>query len=589
MERESYDVFLSYASEDEEIAAEVTRHLTSIGYRVFLDRLEVLAGENIVERVFGVIANSRYFAILLTANATNSRWVKQELSAAKIREIEGATVLLPLLYEDCPIPDALIHLNYIDFRRSLQNGMSGLEDALRAHEERRVDGPSRFPADTGTQPQLGDSKVTLLTAINGDQHLYIVMDLGGTKAYVSLMNDEAERLFDKKFSTEGHRDPEQLFTFIKACIRQTIDNIHESCGIRIERVRKRITACGIAFPGPTDSDRGVILNAPNLGVSNFPLAERIESAIEMPTFIDNDVNLGVLGEAWKGAAKGCKNVVGIIIGTGIGGGVLIDGKIYRGSTKAAGEVGHMILDVDSEHVCPCGQRGCFEALASRKSMARDIHVIKLGNGDTAVTWEERNLGSNDIVHYYEHGDPDIVAVVSNAARICGKAVFSVINGFNPEIVILSGGFIKQFEAKQLGDAFLAPIREEVEKCMNALYVSTEERVPIRIGELDNPMLVGACKMVIDKCTGRATYDMQYLMEAVASGLGDEDLRLLHALYRQKVPPLISGDPGSDFYRDRLRALRNHGLIETVPGPSFRKSETVRISRLGQIVIEHNML
>src|SRR5262249_30606088 len=153
------------------------------------------------------------------------------------------------------------------------------------------------------------------------------------------------------------------------CIRSPIDRIHELTGMRPSDVEGRITAIGIAFPGPTDSAEGVALDASNFRVKNFRLADKVRNTFGVATFVDNDVNLGVWGEAWKGAARGHANVVGIMIGTGIGGGMLIDGKIYRGRNKTAGEIGHMIMSMDSDIQCGCGQYGCFEALASRKSMA----------------------------------------------------------------------------------------------------------------------------------------------------------------------------------------------------------------------------
>jgi glucokinase len=412
------------------------------------------------------------------------------------------------------------------------------------------------------------------------------MDLGGTKAYVSLMNDAAERLFDRKFPTAGHGDAEQLFGFIEECISQTIDGIRKACDIARERVRGRIKACGIAVPGPTDSERGVILNAPNLRVANFPLAERITPAIGVPTYLDNDVNLGVLGEVWKGAAKGHRNVVGIIIGTGIGGGVVIDGSIYKGTTKSAGEIGHTVLDLDSEHICPCGQRGCFEALASRKSIARDIHNRKVGREDYGELWDPENLGSNEIVYYYEKGDPDTVAVVDEAARICGKAVFNVLHEFNPEMVILSGGFIKQLEDRQLGEAFLSPIRAETAKCLAAVHGPGGEKVPITIGELDNAMLVGACKMAAANSNRNSGMPSQSaILAAAVDGLSDDDFRLLAMVYGAKIPPPISRIPDNNFYPAKLRALRNRGLIETESGGRLSKSSCVQISPLGRIIVE----
>lgn len=581
MEPDSVDIFLSYSRADVEIADRVREQLAK-KYTVWQDTVEMLAGQDIVQRVFSAITKCRYFAILLTPRSVASTWVNEELSTAKILEIEGRTVLLPLLYEDCDIPGPLLSKQYIDFSRSFERGMHELENALHRHEGLDRVRPEGVFA---SQARLGDKRDRLRDAINGSDKLYLLMDLGGTKAYLSLMNSEAERLYDRKWPTEGHGDPEGLFDFIAKCIFQTMEGIRKECGISRDQVERRIQAFAIACPGPTDSENGIVLNAPNLHISDFHLKQRMKGAWPtIPTFVDNDVNLGVLGETWNGVAKDYTHVVGIIIGTGIGGGVVINGRIYRGATKAAGEIGHMILDFDSPHICPCGQRGCFEALASRKSMARDISMRKSDQGDTDIRWLERNLGTNEIIDEYADGDPDTVAVVNNAARMCGKAVFSTLNSYNPDILFFSGGFMRQLADKGLADAFLEPVLEEAEKCMDAVYGSPDKRIPIKIGTLDNAMLVGACKMAIDSSANRRAHSKAEIIEVITEALKENDLQLLQSLYRRETHS-ISHEPENDFREERLRVLRNRGLIQTEPGPSFKKSSKVRISRLGRIVAE----
>ena len=215
-----------------------------------------------------------------------------------------------------------------------------------------------------------------------------------------------------------------------------------------KNVERRIKAIGIAFPGPTDFAEGVALDASIFRIKNLRLADRVHDTFDIETLVDNDVNLGVWGEAWKGAAHGYENVVGFMIGTGIGGGIIINGQIYRGRNKTAGEIGHMIVNLDSDIQCGCRQYGCFEALASRKSMARDLHARKLKQGFRGMMWAEETLLSNEIAWYYRNGDADALAVVHQAAEVCGKAVFSILNLFNPEIIVFNGGFVQQ-----LGDAF----------------------------------------------------------------------------------------------------------------------------------------
>jgi len=151
-------------------------------------------------------------------------------------------------------------------------------------------------------PQQGKSQ--LLDAVDSDRDLYVAMDLGGTKAYVSLMDGEADRLFDQRFLTRSHEDPDRLLGFIEECIKDTIDEIDKRYAIDPQQVWTRVRAIGIAFPGPTDHEKGLILDAPNFHIKDFSLADKVrESCHDIPTFVDNDVNLGVLGEAWKRATR----------------------------------------------------------------------------------------------------------------------------------------------------------------------------------------------------------------------------------------------------------------------------------------------
>jgi predicted NBD/HSP70 family sugar kinase len=305
----------------------------------------------------------------------------------------------------------------------------------------------------------------------------------------------------------------------------------------------------------------------------------ITNALDIPTFIDNDVNLCALGEAWKGAAQSYENVVAIMIGTGIGGGILINGDIYRGHNMTAGEIGHMVIDHDGDIVCGCGQRGCFEALASRSAMARDLHMRKAAAGVEDMIWAENNLLSNEIAYHYLAGDADAVAVVNQAGQICGKAIFTILNLFNPDIIVFSGGFVYQ-----LGKRFLDPVLREAEKCMNAVYSLDDKRIPIVIGALPNPVLYGACKMAVERSGGKVEHHKREIIFAIADGLTDRERRILREMYRHGGPVPLSKHPGADYNEDRLRRLRNRGLLQT-DGDSFRRSTDVRLTTLGRILVE----
>lgn len=575
-----YDVFLSYSWQEEQIATTIYKRLETAGHSVWLDKNQIRVGDNIAEKVFDAIHNSDHFAIILSRHSTNSEWVKEELSTARINEIEKTgKKIIPILYEDCTIPTSLVNKKFADFRREPDEGIDELLAALR-NDDTNAEQASSITGDSNvTHATLGEDEERLKEAITGDQRLFLAMDIGGTKIYVSLIDEEANRLHDRKYTTGHHKNENELFGFIKECIRNTVDEIAEKCNTADTTIFRKLKAFGIAFPGPTDYKNGIILDAPNLKMKNYPLAEKLERTFNTPVFIDNDVNLGVLGESWKGIAHGYSNVVGIIIGTGIGGGIMIDNKIYRGRNYTAGEIGHLVVDYDSEYECGCGQKGCIEALASRKIMGHRLSEEKIKKGDGSLIWRSHNIGSNEIADFYIQGDADTIDVVDNASMLCGKLVFSILNLLNPDIIFFGGGFVRQ-----LGDAFLIHVKEEAEKCMNAVYSKGDKEIPIVLGTLSNPIITGACKMAIDNLDGHKSLNYESLVALISDELTEAEKEILESLDRQELRTPFSRDPSSDLDKEKLRNLRNRGLIRTTEGLSFKDSRHIELTKLGRVIL-----
>jgi glucokinase len=563
----SADVLLLATMNDSTVADLVLENLKGRGYRT---SLAVMSGS--AELPAGLLPDlpeARFVLPILTRASTSKTEFQTYGSSSNLAawERRGA-IVLPLLYEDCAIPPALRSAGYIDLRFSIDRGMTDLRRVLET------------PESVGALPKLGTQSDRLRAALSDTSRLFLAMDVGGTKAYVSLMNSDAERIFDKKFETKSQDDQAGLSEFLISCIVETLNSIEQVSDQPSKVIRERISAIGIAFAGPTDYVRGVVLDAPNFRVKNLPLKDEIEKATDFPTFVDNDVNLGVLGEMWKGVGRGYKNVIGVIIGTGIGGGMVLNGQLHRGAGNTAGEIGHLVLDRDSTRQCGCGQFGCVEALASRRAIARDLSTAKRSRGIQGIHWAEANLGSNEIAYHFKNGDEDTVEIVSGAARTCGKLVFSLLNLLNPDIIFFGGGFVRQ-----IGETFLEPVRTEASKCMNSIYETPEGPVPIRMGQLDNPMLVGACLMAMRG--GRQLPDWGDVIRRHTARLDEHQHQILDALRDQPLP--ISKDPGSDFYEERLRPLRNLGLISTDTGRSFRTSRLVELTELGRGVADDTLL
>jgi len=594
------DVVIVYADKDRTVAGRIHNELIREGYSVSSEAIDNASESEDFARILDPANRSRYLIPVLSASSAELPFIIDGLSAKAVADIElGKTTVIPLLYESCPPPPGLGLKHYADFSEEFDSGFRVLADALLAYEAERK-GSTRPYVETLPGQTLNKVAESLQRVLRSDTQLYMVMDLGGTKAYISLMTGEADRLFNRKFTTESHSDQIGLGEFVSRSFDDAIGGISKETNVPVEDVQNRIEAYSVAFAGPTDSASGIIRDASNFEVKDFPLVQHLTEHFGKPVYLENDANLGVLGEAWQGVARGFRNVIGIVIGTGIGGGILIDGSLYRGAGNAAGEIGHIVMDVsdvtsdaesdndaDSDVICGCGQRGCFEALASRRAIARKLLRRKRAQDPDDIRWHENNLGSDQLADYVRSGDADAVEIVGEATRIWGKAVFSLLNILNPDIIFFGGGFVRQ-----LGDSLLEPVRDEAEKCMNSVYEINGQKIPIVVGELENPMLYGACYLAMNQgmIGGGVTSSFA---RAASSGLDDHDWQILRSLQKHGRA-LINPNPNSDFREDMLRKLRNKGLIETLVttdqgqvevGLSLRRSKYVEITQMGRILIE----
>jgi len=199
---------------------------------------------------------------------------------------------------------------------------------------------------------------------------------------------------------------------------------------------------------------------PNLGWRDFPLRDEIGSRVNLPATLDNDANCATLGEFWCGAARGGRNVVGMTIGTGIGGGLILDGKLYHGSSDAAGEIGHTTIDSTGRR-CKCGNYGCLEAYASGPAIAERAREALDVDGDSIllglVDGELSKITSLLVFEASKRGDPVALEVVRDTAHFLGVGIANLINIFNPDIFVIAGG------VTQAGDLLFDPMRAEVRR------------------------------------------------------------------------------------------------------------------------------
>ncbi len=274
---------------------------------------------------------------------------------------------------------------------------------------------------------------------------YVGVDVGGTKIYAGVFDSSMECIGTARISTKAQRGPDAVIQRIARCIKDAVDE----CDLNLKSIR----SVGIGAPGAVDSESGKVIFAPNLPQwKDIPLKKNLEKELAVPVFAENDCNLSMMGVYEVELKAKPKQAIGIFIGTGIGGGIVINGAPYAGFNRAAGEVGHMVLDVHGPK-CGCGNNGCFEALASRTAMFKRIKAAVKEGQKTILTdrlgKELEDMRSGDLRKAIRRGDKFVEKVVAEAASYAGVAVGNLLNLFNPEIVVLGGGIIEALEDEMM--------------------------------------------------------------------------------------------------------------------------------------------
>ena len=266
---------------------------------------------------------------------------------------------------------------------------------------------------------------------------YIGIDIGGTKIASALADERGNIRMRERIPTPRKAS----FHAMVQCLGHLIEEI-----LIVEKLKiKDIEGIGIGVPGIVHVDEHRILKTPNANLSGMPLGSQLEKKFRTKVYLGNDVNLGLLGEQWLGAAKKVKNVIGLSPGTGIGGAIILDGKLFLGSHGAAAEIGHMVIDMNGP-MCSCGNRGCLEALAGRWAIERDIRrAVRLGHRSIIKELSAKKLTlvkSKMLKKALDKKDPLITAVMTQASEALGKACISINHIFNPDMIVLGGGIIE---------------------------------------------------------------------------------------------------------------------------------------------------
>ncbi len=279
------------------------------------------------------------------------------------------------------------------------------------------------------------------------------IDIGGTNLVVgSVAEDGSAVLATASEPTHAEAGATDVLDRLVGLAERAI------AATRREAPGADILGVGVGAPGPLDTKRGIVLLTPNLGWVNLPLRQIIHDRLGLPAALDNDANCAVLGEWWVGAARGARHAIGITIGTGIGGGLILEGKLYHGASDVAGEIGHTTIDTEGRR-CKCGNYGCLEAYASGPNIAlRAVEEIEAGAVSrlpSLVGGDLRKITAQTVYQAAKDGDHLALEVVNDTAKFLGVGIGNLLNVFNPEVVVVCGG------VTLAGDHLFVPLQREV--------------------------------------------------------------------------------------------------------------------------------
>lgn len=311
---------------------------------------------------------------------------------------------------------------------------------------------------------------------------YVGVDIGGTTIKLAFIDTVGNIMNKWEIPTNIHDNGLHIVPDIWNSILNKLSELHEE--------KELLFGIGVGAPGFINMDTGFIYQAINIGWYKYPLREELETISGIPVKVDNDANLAAAGELWTGSAKGMNDVLFVTLGTGVGGGIIIDGKIVHGKLGMGGEIGHITADYDEKFQCNCGKKGCLETLVSATGIVR-LAMEKLEKYPESVLNDTINsnqpLTTKTIFDVYKMQDALAVDVVYEVSKYLGVTLANLANTLNSECIVIGGGVSKA------GDLLLTPVKTVFQK--HALP-RIKENTDIRMASLGNDAGVIGCAWLI---------------------------------------------------------------------------------------------
>jgi len=321
-----------------------------------------------------------------------------------------------------------------------------------------------------------------------EKRYYAGVDLGGSLTKICLSDRGGGLISRDSIKTEREKGPDYLVQGMS----RVVDELIEREGIS----RSSLAGIGVGAPGPIDIKNGTIIDTPNLAWKDIPLRNMVAETLRLKTALDNDANAAALGEWWKGAGVGSSSLVCFTLGTGVGGGIVIDGDIWHGISDAAGEIGHMTIEIDGRR-CNCGNHGCLEAYPSATAISsRTREGIEKGRQSSLEEAVGGDLGKITSEKVYRHavgGDPFCQEIMSETAEYLSIGVANILNIFNPELIVIGGGVMGA------GDLLFVPLIEGIKERAFPIAMKGVRVIPAGLGS--DAGMVGAVGVIKKKVEG----------------------------------------------------------------------------------------
>ncbi|HEX5834372.1 MAG TPA: ROK family protein [Pyrinomonadaceae bacterium] len=309
---------------------------------------------------------------------------------------------------------------------------------------------------------------------NGSHKLIFAADLGGTHLRAATVDECGKIHFRSKQNTPQGSDPKEIVGAVVHAVRET------------GSAAKELTAVSLVVPGTVNVQEGIVVKAPNLPcLDGFPLAAALTDELGLPAILENDANAAAVGEMWQGAARGCRTIICVTLGTGVGGGIILDGELWRGVDGAAAEIGHMCVDPFGGVACTCGSRGCLEVFASATAIVRMTREASPRYPDS-VLHASNSLTAKSIFAAGVKGDELALEIFRRMGVYLGIGLANLINILNPEMIVIAGGVVNGW------DLFAKHMMQQVEERAFPLLAARVKIERAKCG--DDAGLLGAARL-----------------------------------------------------------------------------------------------